>query len=123
MADDARPRAFCALGNKGKRDACDCHPDRVPESRLHEKGESYPTDPMDNPPSPAESQFLPGQHITPPPQFLPADVTHQHHDSIVDGNPPGTLQRDAHEIVGAEMAEELGVEPRRVEESYKIGRA
>src|ERR1700674_2290066 len=75
---------------------------------------------MDNPPSPAEARFMPGQHITPPPQFLPADVAHQHHDSIVDGNPPGTLQRDAHEIVRTEMTEELGVEPRRVEESYRL---
>jgi hypothetical protein len=75
---------------------------------------------MDNPRSPAEGQFLPGQHITAPPQFLPADVAHQHHDSVIDGNPPGPVQGNTHEIVWTEMAEELAVEPRRMKKSRRL---
>src|SRR5258708_39186745 len=77
---------------------------------------------MDNPRSPAECQFLPGQHITAPPQFLPGDVAHQHHDRIVDGNPPASVQWDAHEVVWTKMAEELAAEPRRIEKSHRLYR-
>src|SRR5260221_12804116 len=120
MADDTRPRAFCALSNKGKRETRNCHPDRVPEGRLHEKVEGRPKDGMDNPRSRDKCQFLSGQNITAPPQFLPTDVAHQHHNSVVDGNPPGSVQRKTHEIVGTEMAEELAVESRRIKKSYRL---
>src|SRR4030088_2941987 len=120
VADDARPRTFCPLSHKRKCETCDCHPDRVPESRLHEKVESLPAEAVHNPRSPAECQFLPGQHITAPPQFLPADVAHQHHDRVVHGDPPGPMQGEANEVVWAEMAEELAVERRGIEESYGL---
>src|SRR5258708_29412998 len=48
VADDTRPRTFCPLSDRRKCETCDCHPDRVPESRLHEKVESRPPDTMDN---------------------------------------------------------------------------
>src|ERR1700730_12072618 len=33
---NARPRAFCTLCNKRKRNTCNCHPDHVSQCRLHE---------------------------------------------------------------------------------------
>src|SRR2546425_11312854 len=38
----------------------------------------------------------------------------------VHENPPCPLQRDAHEVLWSEMAEELAVKPRRIEESYGL---
>src|ERR1700693_28673 len=75
---------------------------------------------MDDPCSPAKCQFLSRQYVTAPPQFFAADVTHEHYKCIVDENPPCSLQRDAHAVLWAEMAEELAVKPRRIKESYGL---
>src|SRR5215467_3443508 len=73
---------------------------------------------MNNPCSLAECQFLSWQHISTPPQFLAADIAHQHHTRIVDENPPGAAQWNVHEVVWAEMCEKRAMEPRRIKEFY-----
>src|ERR1700730_17533903 len=79
--------------------------------------EDRPENPVDNPGGLTERELLARQHITSPPQFLPADVTHKHHNGVVHENPPSPLQRDAHEIVRTETIEKLVVERGSIEES------
>src|SRR6266852_534077 len=72
---------------------------------------------MNNPCAPSERQLLAWQDIAAPPKLFPADIAHEHQNCIVDENPPSSLQRNAHEIFRAEVAEELAMERRRIEES------
>src|ERR1700680_4395086 len=75
---------------------------------------------MHHPGPPAKCQLLSRQHITAPPQFFSSDVANQHHNSVVHRNPPGSLQRDPHEVPWTEMPEKLTVERRRLKESHRL---
>jgi len=72
---------------------------------------------MNNPCAPSERQLLAWQDIAAPPKLFPADIAHEYQNCIVEENPPGSVQRNAHEILGTEVVEELAVERGRVEES------
>src|ERR1700704_4067470 len=77
---------------------------------------------MNDPCSPSERQFLAWQDIAAPPKLLPADIAHENQNGIVDEDPPGSLQRNTHEIFRTEAAEELVVERGRIEESDGLQR-
>src|ERR1700745_273846 len=72
---------------------------------------------MNSPCGRSERQFLAWQDIAAPPKLFPANIAHEHQNCIVDENPPGSMQRNTHEVRGAEAIEELAVEHGGVEES------
>src|SRR5947209_1603297 len=78
-----------------------------PESGVEEDVEQGPKCGVNNPFPRATGEFLPGQHISAPPQLLSSHIEDEKYGRVIKDKPPGTGKWNAHEVSRTKTTQEL----------------